>query len=304
MKIDETIERLEWFDGKFEQEAVEAAIACKDEIIPELLRILEEIADPVQAAERDAEGEYMAHLYAMYLLAQFREPRAYPLMVRVALLPTDLLESLFGDCITESLGRVLASVCDGNLEGIQSIIENSAANEWVRGAALSSLTTLVRSGKKSREEILSYFAELFHGKLTDKNEIVWSELVAYSTDLYPPELLNEIEKAYENGLVDPTFIGLDDVRNDLAKGKEWAMERLATDPHRQLICDTIKDFGGWASFHDDETDTTQRETPAIEPPDLLWGDSYSGFKRNGPKIGRNDPCPCASGKKFKKCCGQ
>ncbi|MDT1878169.1 hypothetical protein FPK46_29200, partial [Acinetobacter baumannii] len=23
-----------------------------------------------------------------------------------------------------------------------------------------------------------------------------------------------------------------------------------------------------------------------------------------PLIGRNDPCPCGSGKKFKKCCGQ
>ncbi len=25
--------------------------------------------------------------------------------------------------------------------------------------------------------------------------------------------------------------------------------------------------------------------------------------RDGPKIGRNDLCPCGSGKKFKKCCG-
>ncbi len=25
--------------------------------------------------------------------------------------------------------------------------------------------------------------------------------------------------------------------------------------------------------------------------------------RSGPKVGRNDPCPCGSGKKFKKCCG-
>ncbi len=25
--------------------------------------------------------------------------------------------------------------------------------------------------------------------------------------------------------------------------------------------------------------------------------------RDTPKIGRNDPCPCGSGKKFKKCCG-
>ncbi|MDR2924080.1 MAG: DnaJ domain-containing protein [Treponema sp.] len=27
------------------------------------------------------------------------------------------------------------------------------------------------------------------------------------------------------------------------------------------------------------------------------------YKRESPKIGRNDPCPCGSGKKYKKCCG-
>jgi SEC-C motif-containing protein len=26
-------------------------------------------------------------------------------------------------------------------------------------------------------------------------------------------------------------------------------------------------------------------------------------RQTGPKIGRNDPCPCGSGKKYKKCCG-
>lgn len=26
------------------------------------------------------------------------------------------------------------------------------------------------------------------------------------------------------------------------------------------------------------------------------------FVRKGPKVGRNDPCPCGSGKKYKKCC--
>ena len=28
------------------------------------------------------------------------------------------------------------------------------------------------------------------------------------------------------------------------------------------------------------------------------------YQRNQAKIGRNDPCPCNSGKKFKKCCGK
>ncbi|PCC69059.1 SEC-C motif-containing protein [Nannocystis exedens] len=26
------------------------------------------------------------------------------------------------------------------------------------------------------------------------------------------------------------------------------------------------------------------------------------YVRTAPKIGRNDPCPCGSGKKYKKCC--
>ena len=26
--------------------------------------------------------------------------------------------------------------------------------------------------------------------------------------------------------------------------------------------------------------------------------------RAGPKVGRNDPCPCKSGKKYKQCCGK
>ncbi len=27
------------------------------------------------------------------------------------------------------------------------------------------------------------------------------------------------------------------------------------------------------------------------------------YRRDQPKVGRNDPCPCGSGKKYKKCCG-
>ncbi len=27
------------------------------------------------------------------------------------------------------------------------------------------------------------------------------------------------------------------------------------------------------------------------------------YRRPNPKVGRNDPCPCGSGKKYKKCCG-
>lgn len=31
--------------------------------------------------------------------------------------------------------------------------------------------------------------------------------------------------------------------------------------------------------------------------------SPTPVRREAPKVGRNDPCPCGSGKKYKKCCG-
>jgi preprotein translocase subunit SecA len=34
------------------------------------------------------------------------------------------------------------------------------------------------------------------------------------------------------------------------------------------------------------------------------GSQQQPMKREGEKIGRNDPCPCGSGRKFKKCCGR
>jgi uncharacterized protein len=43
-----------------------------------------------------------------------------------------------------------------------------------------------------------------------------------------------------------------------------------------------------------------------EHPFGIEGDDYAvdePYVRDSPKIGRNDPCPCGSGKKYKKCCG-
>jgi preprotein translocase subunit SecA len=37
---------------------------------------------------------------------------------------------------------------------------------------------------------------------------------------------------------------------------------------------------------------------------LQTGATSTPVKRANPKVGWNDPCPCGSGKKFKKCCGR
>jgi len=297
METAEILHQFERATGKFARAAVEAALARREEIAPKLLRILEETVD--RAAQLDAEGDYMAHLYAMFLLAQFRETRAYSPVVRFASLPGDLLYSLCGDFITEDLGRVLASVCGGELAGIRSLIENDATDEWVRGAALSGLVTLVAAGQKSRDEIVSYFAGLFRGKLVRKWSHVWDSLVCNSSDLYPEELLDDIKHAYEHDLVDPGCIGFGGIKRDLAVGKDRILARLVDNPHRRLVEDTVAEMGCWACFREKRANSAARAAPNSKPNPA----ASSQIRRATPKTGRNEPCPCGSGKKYKKCCG-
>ncbi len=295
MDIEEILEQLEYNTGKFPREALEAAIAGRDEIIPDLLLILEQ-------AERDIPGligreDYLAHIYAMYLLAQFREQRAYPLLVRFFSFPGEASVDATGDVVTEDLGRILASVCGGDTTLIEGLIENEAASGWVRGAGLSSLLTLVSVGEKSREDVLNYFATLYRGRLVREPGQVWDSLTAYSADLCPEGLYDDIEQGYEDDLVDPGYIGWGEIGEALELGEQRLLARLRRHPRRQLINDTIAETQGWACFEENRSRYRR-----LDDHDAIVFERKETFRRSEPKVGRNDPCPCGSGKKYKKCC--
>ncbi|SDI76355.1 preprotein translocase subunit SecA [Billgrantia gudaonensis] len=57
-----------------------------------------------------------------------------------------------------------------------------------------------------------------------------------------------------------------------------------------------------ASRHDSPAMTTAGDDD--EPAPLPPGADGRPLRREGPKVGRNDPCPCGSGKKYKQCCGK
>jgi hypothetical protein len=62
----------------------------------------------------------------------------------------------------------------------------------------------------------------------------------------------------------------------------------------------------WSAIYNDRlvgrqlSQGDESEEP-FEPPG--YGVPTAPIRRDGPKVGRNDPCPCGSGKKYKKCCG-
>ncbi|NQU18560.1 SEC-C domain-containing protein, partial [bacterium] len=65
-----------------------------------------------------------------------------------------------------------------------------------------------------------------------------------------------------------------------------------------------RDFSGLSKRKDAvlEKESLRQKLPPKEKEDQKI--SSSTIKRDNPKVGRNDPCPCGSGKKYKKCCGR
>jgi SEC-C motif-containing protein len=65
-----------------------------------------------------------------------------------------------------------------------------------------------------------------------------------------------------------------------------------------------------AQFSQDGKDRSHREKSLFEREDGRWffvtGEELKNptVRYETPRIGRNDPCPCGSNKKYKKCCGR
>ena len=183
MTIPEILKELELYTGQFPKKAMQAAIEQRQAIIPELLRALERAAEnPVKFAEQK---DYMLHLFAMYLLAQFREKRAYRPIVKIFSAPGETPFDLAGDTVTERLKRILGAVWDGDPGPLQGLVEDDNANEYVRNAALYAFIVLVDSGQMSREAVVAYYRSLFQGKLKRAYSYTWTGLVKSVADGSP-----------------------------------------------------------------------------------------------------------------------
>ena len=297
MDIPEILEQFERCRAPFPRTAVAEAVARREEITPEFLHILERVAEDPSTYATD--GNYFGHIFAMFLLAKFRETRAYPIILHIVSRPGEAVFDLLGDVVTEDLGAVLASVSGGNDAGLKTLIENPEANEYVRSAALRGLVTLVATDQLSRDEVMEYFVGLFH-RLPRQSNYVWSALANHCADLCPMEVREEIRQAYEDGLIERGVIHPHDVQDAIALGEDEALKNLRRRRYR-LIDDVEKEMSWMSGF-----DAAGRSSGAMSAPEpgSRRFEVVEPHQRSGPKVGRNDPCPCGSGRKFKKCCGK
>ncbi|MEL6249816.1 MAG: DUF1186 domain-containing protein [Cyanobacteria bacterium J06627_15] len=234
----------------FPEQTVRAAIEQQEAITPRLLQVLEETGQDLEAVRE--QSEYMLHIYAMFLLAQFRETRAYPLLYQIAATPGDIVYDIMGDVLTEDFGRILASVCGGDLSLIKQLIEAPDVDDSVRGAGLQALLTLVVEGEISRESVLDYFQQVL-APIDEQDSPLGTAIAIYALDLTPNEaILTTLRAAYEKGVVDPVWSDLDDFSGALKEDPTEAAEYLKQNRHYRYVTDVVEAMPWWHCFSDDK----------------------------------------------------
>ena len=285
-------EQIEYFSQPFPEAAIAFADANREEVTTFLV---ESIARLAGHPEEGANPDYVLHLYAMHLLASWRETSAYAPLVRLGHHPEDVVEQLLGDTITESYGRCLASVCDGDLAPLKGLVEDPAAAHWARHAALDAIKVRVFEGDAPRDELIAYLLPLGEaeaarmrqpGAETKTFELIDS-VIAVATDIGAVEMLDSIRGWFADELPDSTMADLPWTERHISRSYDACRdEQLGRG--KGYVRSVKREIGWWAGFAEDQPVKTG---PA----------PVGASARHGIKIGRNDPCPCGSGKKYKKC---
>jgi hypothetical protein len=255
MIVNEILSQLQRNEGHFAKDAVLEAVACREEMIPALLNVLRDVANNPEPYASDPKS--MIFSYAVYLLAQFRESRAYPYLIQIFSLPGEMPFDLVGDTVTERLDSILACVSDGDISGMTSLIENEQVNGYVRSAAMRGLLILVACGKRPREEIVAYFHDLFQ-KLDRTPSEAWDALACRCTDLWPGELMDDLRSAWEEELISQGMINWDDSEAWHARGKDSCMQYLKK--KYTLITDVVEEMEWWVCFDKDRKFTHGEKT--------------------------------------------
>lgn len=244
-RVEELIEEFDWYDGVYKRDEMEEALTLKEEITPRLIRILEEVAnDPV----RYAGEEHYANVYAVALLAYFQEPAAHLPIIRAFCIPKDPREILWGDMITVTLPALLIQTCNDRLDAIRELILDKEAPEYVRSSAVDAMTYAVAKSVAGREEVIAFLSGLFTGTEAEADAYFWSNVVCAISDLHPEEAMAVIRQAFEDGLVDPGHVGLEDIEQDLARDREEVLAELRTMVDRRVPQDVHGYLSWFACF--------------------------------------------------------
>jgi hypothetical protein len=191
----------------------------------------------------------------------------------------------------EEIVLALAKIGEGALEGLKGLLMDPEEDADVRIQAVVALSYLAYLHTGTHGEVVKAFREVLTRDLEDDPEVYEWVIHGLGAIGASAGCQEDIRKPYEQGLMEETETDL----GDALKGcpgwisVEEAEERLL-DPYRYVDEEWDEEVEG---LHLGFQDTLLDSLPEPQEP-----------VRVGEKVGRNDPCPCGSGKKYKRCCGR
>ena len=280
--------------GAFPQEALEWTRANKAQATPALLAMLTACTKPGDLSDRELSGAF----FALTMLAELREPRAWPLVCALAR-NGDRLDEILGDFGTEYLHRLLVAVYEGDGDGLFAIATDATADPFVRGSFLQAWRWHVLQHRVDRAKAFDAALGLRATIGSDEtNGPVWFEWAQALLMLDPDAAMPLVRAALDKGDLDEAIADAESYEEDAAA---W---RTDPDGQRETFLtenappdDAVGTILRWEQSVEEELEEYERE---LEDESGTDGDApvVNEFR----DVGRNDPCPCGSGKKFKKCC--
>ena len=184
------------------------------------------------------------------------------------------------DWALEEIPTVIAAAKADAIEPLFASVMDADNDELVCMCSVDCLAEIVKQQPELRSLVLDKLVialELLPQHDTSLADIV----VAALLNMKGVEAIEVIRQAYHENRVDWSICGdLEDVELDLG----LRTERDTPRPRYNHLPDTVMSSDSQANDWDDAEAVVQQVI------------------RLEPKIGRNDPCPCGSGKKYKKCC--
>jgi uncharacterized protein len=254
---------------------IQRAIAEPDLILDAVLDVLNRAADGEELDDAAADLLF----WGIHALGGARETRLYRPLLALMRQDGEVVEGILGDGVSETLARIFNSVFDGDAMPLVALLLDSTVDDVLRNELFATLTFLTQTGQIPRQDTHDLLVRFDDKRVAVENEsgwLGWEETIAL---LGFHDLVPRVEVARGDGRLAPEVSDPTWFRKLLREADDRPDDLTRFDPLRH---DTLND-------------------PIAA---LAWtAEDYGQPVRNPYKsVGRNDPCPCGSGKKFKKCC--
>jgi len=239
-------------------------------------------------------------LHALFLLGELKATESLENVFQILSQDYDFVDFYIGDFLTEHLDLVLYKIGNKKLDRFKEFVLKPGIDPYIKGVASQMAALIAFHQPERREEIIAWYREIFEFFLanTEEEDVFDSNLiglmVADLIDIRAEELLSEIEELFDKNMVDVGVCGdMIDVEEEIVKSIK--KESIPEINGIFKIYSILKDEeGNMASDLDSDFEEYIKPSSHIN--------IGAPKAKEAKKIGRNDPCPCGSGLKYKNCC--